>query len=61
MTFCKSGLVDPTRVYAWEVFDSWIVPMWSLKNKELFRIGLDNVDCQRVGGVPFVDCPHIES
>ena len=58
MTFCKSGLVDPTRGHAWEVFDSWVVSMWSLKNKELFRIGL--VDCQRVGGVPFVDCPHIE-
>ena len=27
-------------VHALEVFDSWIVHAWSLKNKELFQIGL---------------------
>ena len=41
-------LLDPTCcpildlwiVHVWEVFTSWIVPAWNLKNKELFRIGL---------------------
>ena len=32
--------MDLWIVHAWEVFDSWIVPVLSLKNKELFRIGL---------------------
>ena len=32
-----SGL-DLWIVHAWEVFDSWIVPVWNLKNEELFRI-----------------------
>ena len=27
-------------VQAWEVFDLWIIPTRSLKNKELFQIGL---------------------
>ena len=31
--------MDSLIVHAWEVFDSWIVLAWSLKNKELFRIG----------------------
>ena len=32
--------------------------LWSLKNKELFRIGL--VDRPRVGGVRLVDHPRVE-
>ena len=30
--------MDLWNVHAWEVFVSWIVPVWSLKNEELFRI-----------------------
>ena len=41
-------LVDPTRG----------PNLWSLKNKELFRIGL--VDRPRVGGVQLVDRPRVE-
>ena len=26
--------------HAWEVFDLWIIPAWSIKNKEFFPIGL---------------------
>ena len=36
---------------------SW-TDLWSLKNKELFWIGL--VDHLRVGGVQLVDCPRVE-
>ena len=35
--------------------DSWIVPAWSLKNKEVFRIGLvdrPHVEPYKKGGVP---------
>ena len=35
----------PKRIYSW--LDLWIVPAWSPKNKEVFRIG-------------FVDCPRVE-
>ena len=34
-----SGL-DLRIVHVWELFDWWMVPAWSLKNLELFRIGL---------------------
>ena len=40
-------LVDSWIVLTWKVFDSWTVPAWSLKNKELFWIGL-------------VDLAHVE-
>ena len=56
--------------------DLWIVPAWSLKNKEVFRIGLVDcprverknkelfrigpVDCPHMGGVQLVDCPRVE-
>ena len=33
--------------------------LWSLKNKELFRIGL--LDLTRVGGVQFVDDPRVQA
>ena len=36
----------------------WIVPAWSPKNKDLFRIGL--VDCPRVRDVRLVDRPRVE-
>ena len=29
---------------AWEVFDSWIVSAWSLKNEEVFQMGTNNLD-----------------
>ena len=37
--------------------DLWIVLLWSLKNKELFQIGL--VDHPRVAGIWLVDCPRM--
>ena len=41
-----------------EVFDWWIAPALSPKNKELFQIGL--VDRPRVGGVQLVDRARVE-
>ena len=38
-TMSGSGL-DSWIVHSWELFDLWIVPAWTLKNKELFWIGL---------------------
>ena len=36
-------------VPAWKVFGWWIGSLWTLKNKELFRIA--PVDCPRAEGV----------
>ena len=45
--------------------DSWIVHAWSLKNKELFRIGLVDCPCvepynKEVFRIGLVDCPRVE-
>ena len=38
--------------------DSWVVLAWSIKNEQLFQIGL--VDCPCMAGVWLVDCPRAE-
>ena len=49
----------PPIVSLWQVFNSWIVHAWSLKNKEVFESGVMDCPCmepEKQGGVPEWTC-----